>query len=100
MLSGPIEVSPSNEQSREMFYDVFGESWKGLWLAQTVLSDGTGIEFFQFAQSERPAQWEYWKTGTMHLGVSVPDVAAFARFIQQRCLYFKLSNSFVCRSTS
>ena len=83
VLSGPIEVSPTNEHSKELFYDVFGESWKGLWLAQTVLSDGTGIEFFQFAQSERPTQRAYWKTGTMHLGVNVPDVAAFARFIEQ-----------------
>lgn len=79
LLRGPEEVdaaTPSNPVHR----DVFGTGFTGCRLAFLALSDGSGLELFEFpAGVSAPTPWGVpVSAGLFHLALTCPDVEATA----------------------
>jgi lactoylglutathione lyase family protein len=65
-----------------MCKDVFGNGFGSFKIAHLVTSDGVGVEFFEFRNSEPASpKFEYWKGGIFHFCVQDPDVEGLAERI-------------------
>ncbi len=73
-----MEPTQINEESETpiglMCTDVFGKGWGSFKIAHMSTGDTIGVEIFEFATTEKPADFEYWKTSTFHFCVQDPDV--------------------------
>lgn len=76
VIMEPSEVKEENDTPiGQMCIDVFGAGWGTFRIAHMSTSDGTGIEIFEFPNSEKPENnFEYWKSGVFHFCVQDPDV--------------------------
>ena len=63
----PTEVTEESESAiAKMCIDVFGTGWGSFRIAHLSTGDKIGIEMFEFKNNEKPAEFDYWKTGTFH----------------------------------
>lgn len=75
VIMQPTTITEENETPiGQMCTDVFGAGWGSFKIAHLSTGDRVGIEIFEFNQNERPAAFEYWKTGTFHFCIQDPDV--------------------------
>lgn len=63
---------------------IFGPRFRKAYQAHMLAANGVGRALFQFVEPpvERPTDnFEYWKAGVFHIGITDPEVAAMARRI-------------------
>ena len=85
LLRGPVVVD-DGEPSAPVHRDIFGAGFVACRMAHLGLSDGTGIELFEFgglADSATEGQQPFWhRRGLFHVALSCPDVEATAVLIE------------------
>ncbi|ALS77230.1 MULTISPECIES: lactoylglutathione lyase family protein [Planococcus] len=83
VIMEPAEVKEESDTPiGQMCIDVFGAGWGTFRIAHMATSDGTGIEIFEFPNSEKPENnFEYWKSGVFHFCVQDPDVEGLVQKI-------------------
>lgn len=59
----------------------FGQGWGSFKIAHLSTGDKIGIEMFEFKNSEKPKDFEYWKTGTFHFCIQDPNIEALVEKI-------------------
>ena len=82
LIMKPTEIVEDDSPIGEMCTDVFGANWKKFKIAHMSTGDRVGVEVFEFANQQDPADnFEYWKTGVFHFCVQDPDVEGLAEKI-------------------
>lgn len=86
LLMGPLEIGMSNPAIGTICRDIFGEKWQSMRQAHMSMTNGIGLEMFEFVTPKaerREDNFEYWKNGFFHICVTHPDVAALAQRIAE-----------------
>ncbi len=82
VIMEPTELIEDDSDIGQMCTDVFGSGWGKLRIAHMSTADRIGIELFEFADNQIPADnLEYRKTGMFHFCVQDPDVEGLAEKI-------------------
>ncbi|MBE9170482.1 VOC family protein [Pleurocapsales cyanobacterium LEGE 06147] len=86
LLMGPLEIDVDNPTIGEICSDIFGENWQSMRQAHMSMSNGIGLEIFEFVEPKaerRENNFEYWKNGFFHICVTNPDVKSLANKIAE-----------------
>lgn len=80
VLGGPTTFTASADDEGASLPDVFGERFREVRMCWLATGGVTGFELFEFIdpKSEQREPFEYWKTGPMHVAVTVHDVDVVA----------------------
>ncbi len=86
LLMGPLEIDVDNPTIGEICSDIFGENWKSMRQAHMSMTNGIGLEIFEFVEPKaerRENNFEYWKNGFFHICVTNPNVKGLASKISE-----------------
>jgi len=84
LLMGPLKIDVDNPTIGAICRDIFGENWQSMRQAHMSMSNGIGLEIFEFVEPKaerRENNFEYWKNGFFHICVTHPDVRNLANKI-------------------
>jgi catechol 2,3-dioxygenase-like lactoylglutathione lyase family enzyme len=78
VLHGPVEFGLHGAGEGASLPDVFGERFRKMRICWLATGGQTGIELFELVDppTEISPSFEYWRTGLMHLALTVGDVDA------------------------
>ena len=76
VLGGPATFTYEAVGDARSLTDVFGERYREVRMCWLATGGVTGFELFQFIDppTEQSPPFQYWKTGLMHVAVTVHDV--------------------------
>lgn len=86
LLMGPLDINRNNPTIGEICSDIFGEHWQSMRQAHMSMTNGIGLEIFEFVKPEaehRENNFEYWKNSFFHICVTNPDVKSLAKKITE-----------------
>lgn len=67
VIMPPTEILHDESAIGQMCDDVFGEGWGSFRIAHLSTGDGTGIELFEFPNTElEEKEFQYWRPGLFH----------------------------------
>ncbi|MCF1592357.1 VOC family protein [Streptomyces muensis] len=84
LLKGPIEVVEDDSSRGRAVASIYGTDFQRFRFAHLCGPDGVGLELFHFDNpptTPRENNFEYWRTGMHHFGVTARDVHATAERI-------------------
>jgi catechol 2,3-dioxygenase-like lactoylglutathione lyase family enzyme len=86
MVVEPMEGSADDSHIGMVLKDIFGTSFKKLRLAHMTFANHVGFEIFEFVdpkEEQRENNFEYWKTGFFHIGITDPNIEELAKKIAE-----------------
>ena len=87
IVTEPMEGSADNSHLGMILRDIFGSSFKKLRLAHMSFANHVGFEIFEFVDPKEEQQennFEYWKTGFFHIGITDPNIEELAKRIAEK----------------
>ena len=87
IVTEPMEASADNSHLDMILKDIFGVSFKKLRLAHMSFANQVGFEVFEFVdpkEEQRENNFEYWKTGFFHIGITNPNIEELAKRIAEK----------------
>ena len=86
MVVEPMEGSADDSHIGMVLKDIFGTSFKKLRLVHMTFANHVGFEIFEFVdpkEEQRENNFEYWKTGFFHIGITDPNIEELAKRIAE-----------------
>jgi catechol 2,3-dioxygenase-like lactoylglutathione lyase family enzyme len=83
----PKEASADNSHFGMVLKDIFGASFKKLRWAHMTFANHVGFEIFEFVdpkEQQRENNFEYWKTGFFHIGITDPNIEELTKRIVEK----------------
>jgi catechol 2,3-dioxygenase-like lactoylglutathione lyase family enzyme len=77
IVTEPMEGSADDSHLGIILKDIFEGSFKRLRLAHMSFANQVGFEVFEFVdpkEEQRENNFEYWKTGFFHIGITNPNI--------------------------
>src|SRR5215210_6108430 len=87
IVTEPMEGSADNSHIGMILKDIFGASIKKLRLAHMSFTNQVGFEIFEFVdpkEEQRENNFEYWKTGFFHIGITNPNIEELTKRIAEK----------------
>jgi len=87
IVTEPMEGSADDSHLGMILKDIFGASFKKLGLAHMSFANQVGFEVFEFVdpkEEQRENNFEYWKTGFFHIGITNPNIEEVAKRIAEK----------------
>jgi hypothetical protein len=79
-----VQFTSEVPEVAKAFREILDDNWNSLRVAYLATRNGTGLELFEFqsTKSQRAStQFESWKTGFFHIGITTPDIDTLAEAI-------------------
>jgi catechol 2,3-dioxygenase-like lactoylglutathione lyase family enzyme len=87
IVTEPMEGSADDSYLGMILKDIFGASFKKLRLAHMSFANQVGFKVFEFVdpkEEQRENNFEYWKTGFFHIGITNPNIEEVAKSIAEK----------------
>jgi lactoylglutathione lyase family protein len=84
IMKPTVVIEESDSAIGKMCVDAFGKGWGSYKIAHLSTGDKIGVEMFEFKNNRKPAEFEFWKTGTFHFCVQDPNIEALVEKIVAR----------------
>jgi lactoylglutathione lyase family protein len=84
VIMGPTTIHHDDSAIGQMCDDVFGPGWGSFRIAHLSTGDGTGIELFEFPNTEAETRpFEYWRPGLFHFCLQDEDLEGRVKRIEE-----------------
>lgn len=84
IMKPTVVMEESESAIGKMCVDAFGKGWGSFKIAHLSTGDKIGVEMFEFKNSRKPAEFEFWNTGTFHFRIQDPNIEALVEKIVAR----------------
>lgn len=84
IMKPTVVMEESESAIGKMCVDAFGKGWGSFKIAHLSTGDKIGVEMFEFKNNRKPAEFEFWNTGTFYFCVQDPNIEALVEKIVAR----------------